>query len=123
MNDSGAAMTTFLSAEVQAGLEEARKRGLHKSRRLRVEAGNQSYSVIRAWEGGFALRAETAPHLRGLVDLYDGARHLSRCLIVASEQDGPEMRFELKVVNEAASEQPVDFERADDAPVALISKA
>ncbi|WP_338550292.1 hypothetical protein [Roseovarius phycicola] len=96
---------------------------MHKSRRLRVEAGNQSYSVVRAWDGGFALHAETAPHLRGLVDLYDGASHLSRCLIVASEEEGLEMRFELKVVNEAGSEQPVDFERADNAPVALISKA
>lgn len=115
-------MTTFLSAEVQAGLDEARKRGLHKSRRLRVEAGDQSFSVLRAWDGGFALHADTAPHLRGLVDLYDGARHLSRCLIVASEEDGPEMRFDLKVVTEAGLQQPVDFERPDDAPVALIGK-
>jgi len=116
-------MSTFLSPEILAGLEEARMRGWQKSNRLRVEAGPQSYSVLRAWEGGFALRAGAAPHLRGLVDLYDGARHLKRCLIVASEEDGHEIRFDLKVVNEATGEQPVDFERAADAPVALIAKA
>ena len=114
-------MSTFLPAEVLAGLEEARKRGWTASRRLRVEAGQKSYSVLRAWDGGFALHVETAPHLRGLVDLYDGSRHLSRCLIVASEEDGPEMRFDLKVVTEATTQQPVDFEISDDAPVALIT--
>ena len=116
-------MTTFLSPEVLAGLEEARVRGWQTSRRLRVEAGAQSYAVLRAWEGGFALRAGAAPHLRGLVDLYDGARHLSRCLIVASEEEGREMRFDLKVVTEASGQQPVDFERDSDAPIALIGKA
>ncbi len=116
-------MTTYLSPEILAGLEDARTRGWQKSRRLRVEAGTQTYSVLRAWDGGFALRAGTAPNLRGLVDLYDGARHLSRCLIVASEEEGQEMRFDLKVVNEASGEQPVDFERAEDAPVALIEKS
>ncbi len=116
-------MTTFLSPEVLAGLEEARTRGWQKSHRLRVEAGPQSYAVLRAWDGGFALRSGAAPHLRGLVDLYDGARHLKRCLIVASEEEGHEIRFELKVVNEATGEQPVDFERPVDAPVALIGEA
>ena len=116
-------MSTFLSPEVLAGLEEAQARGLKTSRRLRVEAGPQSHAVLRAWDGGFALRADAAPHLRGLVDLYDGARHLKRCLIVASEEDGYEIRFELKVVNEATDAQPVDFERANGEPVALIGKA
>ncbi|MEM8773562.1 MAG: hypothetical protein AAGF53_00930 [Pseudomonadota bacterium] len=116
-------MSTFLSPEILAGLEQARIEGWQKSRRLRVEAGEQRFSVLRAWDGGFALRAGTAPNLRGLVDLYDGARHLSRCLIVASEEEGDEMRFELKVVTDAAGEQPVDFERDANAPVALIAKA
>ena len=116
-------MTPFLSPEILAGLEEARTRGWQKSNRLRVEAGPQSHSVVRAWENGFALRAGAAPHLRGLVDLYDGSRHLKRCLIVASEEDGHEIRFELKVVNEASGEQPLDFVRPDDAPVALIGDA
>lgn len=116
-------MTTYLSPEILAGLEEARTRGWQSSKRLRVEAGPQSYAVLRAWEGGFALRAGSAPHLRGLVDMYDGARHLKRCLIVASGEEGHEVRFELKVVNEAVGEQPVDFERDRNAPVALIGQA
>ncbi|MEM7073661.1 MAG: hypothetical protein AAGA28_03680 [Pseudomonadota bacterium] len=116
-------MSTFLSKDVLAGLDAARRSGWIKSRRLRVETGDHRYSVTRAWEGGFALHATTAPHLRGLVDLYDGARLLKRCLIVACEEEGDEVRYELKVVNEAGLEQPVDFERADDAPAGLIAEA
>jgi hypothetical protein len=116
-------MSTFLSPEVQAGLDAARKAALKKSSRLRIEAGPASFPVLRAWDGGFALDSDGAPHLRGLVDLYDGARHLSRCLIVASEEEGGEIRFELKRVTEAGGEQPVDFERAPDAPIALLPES
>lgn len=115
-------MSTFLPPEVQAGLDEARKRATRTSRRLRIEAGGDSYSVLHAWEGGFALDADAAEHLRGRVDLYDGTRHVSQCLIVASEEDSGEIRFEYKRITEATGEQPLDFERAPDAPVALIGR-
>lgn len=115
-------MTTYLPPDVQSGLDAARKKALKKSHRLRVQAGDDSYRVLQAWEGGFSLESGVAPHLRGLVDLYDGPRHLSRCLIVASEEEGGEIRFELKRVTEASDRQPVDFERDPDAPVALIAR-
>jgi len=53
-------------------------------------------------------------------EVRDGARLLSQCLIVASEEDGDMMRFEYKRMTEATSEQPLDFVRDPDAPVALI---
>lgn len=115
-------MLTHLPEEVQAGLDAARKRALLKSHRLRVQTGEESYRVLRAWEGGFALEAEDAPHLRGLVDLYDGARLVSKCLIVASGEEGGEMRFEYKRTTEATGEQPLDFCRDPEAPVALLGK-
>ncbi|WP_288939128.1 hypothetical protein [uncultured Roseovarius sp.] len=115
-------MTTYLSPDVQAGLDDARKRAVRQSRRLRVHAGEDAYPVLRAWEGGFAMEAGKAGHLRGLVDLYDGTKHLSHCLIVASEEEGGEIRFELKRVTPASDEAPVDFERDPQAPVALIGR-
>jgi hypothetical protein len=121
--DVGAhAMTTYLPPEVQAGLDKARKRALSRRHRLRVEAGARSYRVLRAWDGGFALDAARAPQLRGLVDLYDGARHLRQCLIVACEEEGGELRFDLKRVTEAEADQPLDYPRGPDAPVALIGR-
>jgi len=115
-------MSTFLPNDILEGLEDARRRNWQSSRRLRIEVGSQRLAVTRAWDGGFALHARAAPTLRGLVDLYDGSRHLKRCLIVASEEDGEERRYELKVVNEATDQQPVDFERASDAPAGLIEQ-
>ena len=113
-------MTTFLPPEVQAGLDRARKQALKRSSRLRVQVGDAVYPVLRAWDGGFALDAENAPHLRGLVDLMDGTRHMARCLIVASEEEAGEISFEYKRTTEALDRQPLDFYRAPDAPVGLI---
>jgi len=113
-------MTTFLPQEVQDGLDAARKRALKRASRLAIEDRSGRYRVLRAWQGGFAMDAKTAPALRGLVDLYDGARHLSQCLIVASEQDADELRFEYKRMTEATDRQPLDFYQAPDAPAALL---
>jgi len=113
-------MTEFLPKDVQAGLDRARKQAMRKASRLRVHDGPDIHRVLRVWDGGFALDAETAPQLRGLVDLYDGARHLSQCLIVASSEEEGERCFEYKRMTDASGEQPLDFYRAPDAPVALL---
>ena len=68
-------MSYFLPKEVQEGLEMARMADLKKKSRLRVQVGDEIYPVLRLWHDGFALDAEHAPHLRGLVDLLDGTRH------------------------------------------------
>ncbi|MEQ9243309.1 hypothetical protein [Roseovarius indicus] len=115
-------MTTYLPPEVQAGLDDARKRALKKSQRLSVQAGEETFRVLEAWDDGFALELAVADHLRGMVDLYDGPTLVSQCLIVASEEDGNQMRFEYKRMTEATGEQPVDFEKPENAPVALIGK-
>lgn len=115
-------MTTFLPPEVQAGLDAARKLARRKSNRLSVQAGGRNFKILRSWHNGFSLDADEAPHLRGLVDFYDGTRHLSRCLIVASGEEAGEIEFEYKRMTEAADRQPLDFYRAPDAPVALLGK-
>jgi len=66
---------------------------------------------------------QDAPQLRGLVDLYDGSRHLYQCLIVASEEEGGEMRYEFKRNTRAVDSAPLDFERDANKPVALIGRS
>lgn len=114
-------MSEFLPKEVREGLREARKRALRKKSRLRVRVGDQVFTILRYWDEGFALDAGDAPHLRGLVDVYDGARHLSQCLIVASEEDEGEMVYEFKRSTAAFDQAPLDYERSSG-PVALIEK-
>ncbi|PID36303.1 MAG: hypothetical protein CR993_05530 [Rhodobacterales bacterium] len=114
-------MSTYLSKEVLEGLEGARKRALKKKTRLRVVVGFEAYPILEFdEEQGFALDIENAPKLRGLVDLYDGSRHLYQCLIIASEAEGDLMRYDFKQITAATDKAPKDFVEAEDAPVALI---
>lgn len=102
-------MSTFLSKEVQAGLDAARKRSQKRSSRLLVEADGQTFRILRFWDTGFALDAEDAPKLRGFVDIYDRGFHLYQCLIVASEQENDQMIFEFKRLTAIHDVPPVDF--------------
>ena len=76
--------------------------------------------MLRFWEGGFALDAEDAPHLRGLVDLYNGGAHLYQCLIVASSEEGDLMHYEFKRNTATADRAAPDFVVDDGAPIALL---
>lgn len=113
-------MTTFVPKEVQAGLDRARLARLKKASRLRLSADDVTYKVLSMWKTGFSVDAETAPQLRGLVDLYDGAIHLFQCLIVAYENEGDEMCFEFKRLTAVSDQPALDFVRKVDAPIALI---
>ena len=70
-------MSEYLPKEVRDGLERARKANMRKRSRMRVRVGDHDFTILRHWENGFSLDAEDAPSLRGLVDVYDGGRHLS----------------------------------------------
>ncbi|WP_158966140.1 hypothetical protein [Chachezhania sediminis] len=113
-------MTTYMSREVQDGLDAARREALAKSSRLRVGMGDKTFPVLKMWQDGFSVDAEKVPSLRGLVDLYDGARHLRRALIVASEEEAGMIRYDYKLSTEAADSAPLDFYRDPGAPVALL---
>jgi len=115
-------MSVFLPKEVREGLEQARKQSLLKKSRLRVHTDDDVFPVLRFWETGFALDIENAPHLRGFVDLYDGAKHLYQCLVVASEENRGEMIYEFKR-NTATTDSPaLDFVKDESAPVALLAR-
>lgn len=115
-------MSEFLPKDVREGLEIARKQTMRKKSRLKVRVGDHDFTILRYWHDGFALDVDDAPHLRGLVDVYDGARHVSQCLIVASEEDAGEMVYEFKRATSAQDRVPLDYEVDANAPVALIQK-
>ena len=116
-------MSEFLPKDVRDGLEAARKARLRKRSRMRVRAGGQTFTILRAWDQGFALDSDDATQLRGLVDLYDGATHLSRCLIVASNEDDGETVYEYKRATPVADRAALDYSKDENAPVALIGPA
>ncbi|MCE8007316.1 hypothetical protein [Aestuariivita sp.] len=115
-------MTTFLPKSLQQDIESARIAALKKASRLRVQADGREHPVLRLWSNGFAVETGVVPTLRGLVDLYDGAKQISQCLIIASEEDAGEMRYEFKRATGVTDRAPLDFYRAPYAPVALLGK-
>ena len=115
-------MTTFLSKEIQDGLAKARKKAQRKSHRLRVIAGERSIRILRLEDQGFSVASEDEPPLRGLVDIYDGGRHLWQCLIVAASQEGEETRYEFKRQTTTQGAPAPDFVRAKDAPAGLLPR-
>lgn len=116
-------MLEFLPREVREGLEAARLRDRKRKARLRVQVGGAVFPVLRYWEGGFALDAAMTPKLRGLVDLFDGDRHIFQCLIVASTVDGGELVCDFKRSTMVLDRPALDYWRDENAPVALIPKA
>lgn len=114
-------MFHMLPKDLNEELGRALRRSKHAKSRMRVQAGDRTFTILRLWETGFALDAEDAPHMRGLVDIYDGARHISQCLIVTSSEVAGERVFEFKRATPALDQAPRDYVRDESAPVALLT--
>lgn len=115
-------MNDYLPKEVREGLERARKAQMLKSSRLCVHVGDEVYRILRLWSSGFAMDAEDAPKLRGLVDLFDGPRHLYQALVVTSDEENGERVFEFKRATPATDFVPPDYEIDPDKPFVLLPK-
>lgn len=114
-------MSTFLPKEVQEGLDAARAKDLARKARYRVEQDGKYFKILKLRDNGFSVDVEQAEQLRGLVDIFDGARHLYQCLIVASSEENGHMWYEYKRSTIANDKAPLDFYREPDAPVGYLT--
>ena len=114
-------MTTFLPGNVQQDLGHALMAKRKSQSRLRIVAGDRIFPVLSMSRSHFALDADDAPRLRGLVDIFDRGTHLCQALIVASHVDGDTVVFDFKRNTIAASGPALDFERDKSAPVGFIT--
>lgn len=113
-------MIEFLPKEVAEGLVRAQMQASAKKTRLRVRAGDEMIPIVNLEDTHFSIDRELAPRLRGLVDIYDGARHLYQALVVAASLDGEAVVFEFKRNTATAQGPALDFVRDVTAPVALL---
>ena len=114
-------MTTYLSKEVQQGLNEAHAQHKRKKAHYLVQFDGSMYPVFKLWDTCFSLGAEAAPNMHGLVDLFGGSNHFSRCLIIASDKQDGEVKFEFKRSTPPTDKAALDFARRRDAPVAFLN--
>ena len=116
-------MLEFLSKEVREGLEMARKAKERRKSKLRVQVGDAVFPVLRFWHDGFVLDGALTSHLRGLVDLYDGSRHVFQCLIVASRVENGNLICDFKRATRVEDRAALDYFRDEFAPVGFLPKA
>lgn len=89
-------MFEVLPEDIRRGLEAAQKRAQRRGSRLSVHMGDAVFPILRLWETGFAVDPARCPRLRGLVDIFDGPRHISHALIIAASEDEGEMVYDFK---------------------------
>ncbi len=112
----------YLPQEVRDGLARARDRDRRRSGgRLRVQVGDTWYPILRYDETGFEVALQTAPKLRGLVEIHEGPRFLRSVLIVATEPVGDAMRYVFKRATAARTSPPLDYERPSDEPLGYLT--
>ena len=116
-------MLEFFHKDLVQALRSARMAGQKRKSRLRVQVGGAVYPVLRMWHDGLALDASLTPHLRGLVDVYDGANHIYRCLIIASTSDGGELICDFKHATRVQDRAALDYVRDEHAPVGYLPRA
>lgn len=107
-------MLEYLTDDLREGLRQAAARKSRPEGRLHIQLGDAVFPLARLWATGLAVDADRLTHLRGLVDLYDGPRHIGHCLIVASVIEGNELVCEFKTYQPVSPTPPVDFERTGE---------
>lgn len=115
-------MLEFLPKDVRDGLEAARRRAERRRSRLHVQIGDAVFPVLRMWDRGFALDAARVTRLPGLVDLYDGPRHLGQYLIVATVEQNGELICDYKHATPARDRPALDFWQEKDQPAGYLPK-
>lgn len=115
-------MLEFLPQDIKDGLDAAKKLDWKRRSRLRVQLGEAVFPILRMWEDGIALDAERTPHLRGLVDIYEGANHIFQCLIVASTTENDELICDFKRSTPVTDRAALDFVQDENKPLGYLPK-
>ena len=105
-------MSEYLSDAVRDELANARPPDNRRKPRLTVKVGGNSFTILRTWDTGFAVDANEAPKMRGFVDVYDGVRHVAKCLVYATVEEAGQMHYEYKRETRAADGPALDYERS-----------
>lgn len=114
-------MMEHLPEELRDGLRMQQQRHARRSR-LRVQIGEAVFPVVGLTDTTLSFDAEKAPRLRGLIDVFDGARHILQGLIVASRVEGGLMICDFKRSTLVSERPALDYARDPEAPAGLLPR-
>lgn len=115
-------MFQYFSSDLSDGLAAANAQKAQRKTRRRLVADGREYPLSRLWDDGLAVDAALTTHLRGLVDVYDGANHIQQCLIIASEVQAGQLICSFKRSTTISDRPALDYERDENAPVAYLPR-
>jgi hypothetical protein len=78
-------------------------------KKLTLKIGSRRFPILSQGAETCVIRAPMNTPLRGIADVYEGERHVARCLILLSETDGELMRLCYKWRTPVQSAPPLDF--------------
>ena len=87
-----------------------------------MQIGAAVFPVIGLTDSSLSFDAEKAPRLRGLVDVFDGSRHILQALIVASRVEGGLLLCSFKRATVVTDRPALDYARDPDAPVGYLPR-
>ncbi|MFA9229951.1 MAG: hypothetical protein RIR95_1568 [Pseudomonadota bacterium] len=116
-------MLEFLPADVAETLRIAQTAKLTRRSRLRVRVGAREFPIVKLWDEGLIIDASHTTHLHGLVDVFDGSRHILECLIIASSVEHGQLICGFKRSTMVTENPALDYFRDPDKPIALLTKA
>ncbi|MDZ7910011.1 MAG: hypothetical protein U5N10_18525 [Gemmobacter sp.] len=114
-------MLEFLPKDVREGLVLAQTRKAQRSR-LRVQLGQAVFPVVQLTADTIVLEAGLSPRLRGVIDVFDGARHILQGLVVATRQEDGLLVCSFKRSNTVSDTPPLDYVRDENAPAGLLPR-
>ena len=115
-------MEAYFSEDVLVGLKEARQKQTSRKSRFCIHVSGEVFPIIRLMDDGFEVASEKTPHLRGLVDVFDGPSHLWQCLIVRADKGEVVTRYEYKRQTMADGRPARDYAEEGVRPVGYLSR-
>lgn len=115
-------MLENLPAEVQEGLERARKRSSARNRRLALHVKDAVFPILRLWDTGLSVDATRLSALRGFAEIHEGPRLVMTCLIMATEIQDGELICSFKRASPVMDRAAPDYEIAIEPPKGLLPR-
>ena len=120
MASGGVAMDIHLPEGMVDHMQSRRKRKPKAA--LFVVSDGTRFAVLERWRGGFSTSGDIPQLARGVVDLFEGRKHLSHGLAYLESVKGDTRIYAFKTMQDPTLMPPVDHVRQVPVPAGLLAR-